>query len=138
MSICQKNNKTFNELFNKKLNHVPINVNYKSFDNWTPIHFAALHGNLFALQILIGIPQIFINSLTNFKLSALHVAAKNNKIDAVRMLIKAGIQLNYQDQDGNTALHYAAQLGHKDILTFLLAQPKININMKNNLGSTAK
>lgn len=53
-------------------------------------------------------PEIYINSLTNFKLSALHVAAKNNKIDAIRLLIKSGIELNSQDNDGNTALHYAA------------------------------
>jgi ankyrin repeat protein len=49
-----------------------------------------------------------VNSLTNFKLSALHIAAKNNKIDAVNLLLKAGIECNYQDEDGNTALHYAA------------------------------
>jgi ankyrin repeat protein len=91
MSICQKNNKVFSELFNKKLNHVPININYKSFDNWTPIHFAALHGNNFALEHLLGMPEIYVNSLTNFKLSALHVATKNNKIDSVNLLIKANI-----------------------------------------------
>lgn len=91
MSICQKNNKLLSELFNKKLNHVPININYKSFDNWTPIHFAAMHGNIFALELLLNIPEIYINSLTNFKLSALHVAAKNNKIDAVVLLLKAGM-----------------------------------------------
>jgi len=56
MSICQKNNKLISELFNKKLNHVPININYKSYDNWTPIHYAALHGNNFALDILLGMP----------------------------------------------------------------------------------
>jgi ankyrin repeat protein len=48
-SICQKNSKVLSELFNKKLNHIPINVNYKSFDNWTPIHYAAQQGNTFAL-----------------------------------------------------------------------------------------
>jgi ankyrin repeat protein len=53
-------------------------------------------------------------------LSALHVAAKNNKLDAVRMLVKAGVDLNCQDEDGYTALHYAAELGHKDIVSLLL------------------
>jgi ankyrin repeat protein len=55
-SICQKNNKVLSELFNKKLNHMPINVNYKSFDNWTPIHYAAQHGNTYAIELLLGIP----------------------------------------------------------------------------------
>lgn len=83
-------------------------------------------------------PEIYINSLTNFKLSALHVAAKNNKIDAIRLLIKSGIELNNQDNDGNTALHYAAQLGHKDIVNLLLSQDKIKIHLRNKLGSTPK
>lgn len=83
-------------------------------------------------------PEIYINSLTNFKLSALHVAAKNNKIDAIRLLIKSGIELNSQDNDGNTALHYAAQLGHKDIVNLLLSQDKIKIHLRNKLGSIPK
>jgi ankyrin repeat protein len=56
MSICQKNNKQLSELFNKKLNHVPININYKSYDNWTPLHYASQHGNEFALDLLLGMP----------------------------------------------------------------------------------
>lgn len=56
MSICQKNNKILTELFNKKINLFPINVNYKSFDNWTPIHYAAMHGNNFALELLLSTP----------------------------------------------------------------------------------
>lgn len=91
MSICQKNNKQLSELFNKKLTHFPININYKSFDNWTPIHFASQHGNTFALDLLLSMPQLYINSLTNFKMSALHIATKNNKIDAIVMLLKNGI-----------------------------------------------
>lgn len=42
-------------------------------------------------------PEIYVNSLTNFKLSALHVATKNNKIDSVSLLLKAGIDCNFQD-----------------------------------------
>ena len=97
MSICQKNNKLLSQLFNKKITHIPINVNYKSFDNWTPIHFAAQHGNIYALDLLLSVPQVYIDSLSNFRLSALHVAAKNNKIDSVNVLIKAGIDVNIQD-----------------------------------------
>jgi ankyrin repeat protein len=71
-------------------------------------------------------------------LSALHIAAKNNKIDAVRMLVKSGVELNCQDEDGCTALHYAAELGHKDIVSLLLNLQKIDVSLKNKLGWTAK
>lgn len=138
MGICQKNNKLVSELFNKKLNHVPLNINYKSFDNWTPIHFAALHGNNFALEMLLESPEIYVNSLTNFKLSALHVATKNNKADSVSLLLRAGVDCNIQDEDGNTALHYAAELGHKEIVTMLLNAEKVNPHIRNNKGAVAK
>ena len=56
MSICQKDYHFLNELFNKKFNPYPININYKSFDNWMPIDFAALHGNIVALETLLSFP----------------------------------------------------------------------------------
>lgn len=83
MAICQKNSSLLEQLFNKRLNPIPINVNYKSFDNWTPLHFASMHGNIEAIEILLNSPEVFIDALTNFKWSALHVSVKNNKIDAV-------------------------------------------------------
>ena len=113
MGICRKDNQLLSELFNRKNNPIPLNVNYKSFDNWTPIHFAALHGNLYALGLLLEHPEIYVNSLTNFRWSALHIAVKNNKVEVVRRLLAAAIEGNYQDEDGNTALHYAVELGYK-------------------------
>ena len=35
------------------------------------------------------------------------MASKNNKLDAVMLLLKAKINPNFQDEDGYTALHYA-------------------------------
>ena len=87
MSICQKDYHFLKELFNKKFNPYPININFKSFDNWTPIHFSALHGNIVALETLLRIPELCLNALTNFKWSALHIASKNNKYDAAKMLL---------------------------------------------------
>ena len=39
---------------------------------------------------------------------------------------------------GNTALHYAAELGHKDIVNMLLNYEKINPNLRNNKGLLAR
>jgi ankyrin repeat protein len=46
--------------------------------------------------------------------------------------------LNFQDEDGNTALHYAVECGHRDIVSLLLSQEKVRIDLKNNKGETAK
>ncbi len=66
------------------------------------------------------------------------MATKNNKADSVSLLIKAGLDCNIQDEDGNTALHYASELGHKEIVTILLSVDKINLNIRNNKGLIAK
>ena len=84
------------------------------------MHFASLHGNCEAIELLISSPEIFINALTNFKWSALHVSAKNNKIETVELLLKAKINLNYQDEDGYTALHYAIECGYRDLAKLLI------------------
>ena len=43
---------------------------------------------------------------------------RNNK-EIVRMLIGAGAGLGIQDENGMTALMYASQRGHKDIVRML-------------------
>jgi ankyrin repeat protein len=54
------------------------------------------------------------------------------------MLVKSGIELNSQDEDGYTALHYAAELGHKDIVSLLISLEKIDVELRNRLGWSAK
>ena len=46
--------------------------------------------------------------------------------------------MNYQDEDGNTALHYAVDLGHRDIVNLLVLQEKINLTLRNNVGATPR
>lgn len=65
-------------------------------------------------------PDLFLQALTNFKWSALHVAVKNNKSDAAKLLLDARIDPNLQDEDSYTALHYAVELGHKELVSLLL------------------
>ena len=79
-----------------------------------------------------------MNALTNFKWSALHIASKNNKYDAVKMLLDAGIDPNFQDEDKNTALHLAVELGHKDVIRLLVHYEKTNLELRNNQGLLAK
>jgi len=47
-------------------------------------------------------------------------AAALGKIEAARILIKAGADLNYQNADGSTALHTAAVFGNTKIARMLI------------------
>ncbi len=49
-------------------------------------------------------------------------AAQLGDIDRVRLAIAKGANLNYQDEHGGTALHWAVFYGYKDIVQLLLMQ----------------
>ena len=55
----------------------------------------------------------------------------------VSKLIKKGIFLNFQNNDGNTALHFAHLIGNKNIVN-LLNNNNIDFTIKNNLGKIAE
>ncbi|KAI4455209.1 molting protein mlt-4 [Holotrichia oblita] len=57
-------------------------------------------------------------------------------IEAIEMLLEVGVNVNIQDEDGDSLLHLAVQLGRKD-LAQLLAQYQVNVNMTNDIGQTA-
>lgn len=61
------------------------------------------------------------NELDESGLGLIHWAADRNQLEILRELLQMpGIQVNLQDSEGQTALHYAASCGHKDILQLLL------------------
>lgn len=53
--------------------------------------------------------------------AALALATKANAIIIVKLLVEAGVDINYQDENGETALHHAARLGHVQCVKTLLA-----------------
>lgn len=62
-----------------------------------------------------------INDLDEAGLGLIHWAADRNQLDVLRILLGLpGLNINLQDSEGQTALHYAASCGHKDCLELLL------------------
>jgi ankyrin repeat protein len=68
--------------------------------------------------------------------TALHYAAMNeNSIEAMSVLINAGVDVNQGDNSGNCAGHLAARRGLVENLNFLLSHGA-RINRRNNVGET--
>jgi glycerophosphodiester phosphodiesterase len=53
--------------------------------------------------------------------AVLILAAKRNSVAIVQLLVEAGVDINYQDENGEAALHHAARLGHVECVKALLA-----------------
>ena len=64
-------------------------------------------------------------------------ALKKDDVWALSSMQMKGISTNLTDDDGNTALHGAIALGKLDTLKWLLNQPDIAINQRNNANETA-
>jgi glycerophosphodiester phosphodiesterase len=58
--------------------------------------------------------------------AALLLATRSNFVDIVKLLVEAGVDVNYQDESGETALHMAARYGYDDCAKALLKDSSIN------------
>ncbi|KAK3397257.1 Glycerophosphoryl diester phosphodiesterase family-domain-containing protein [Sordaria brevicollis] len=64
--------------------------------------------------------------------AVLALATKANSKDIVELLVNAGVDINWQDNSGETALHVAARFGHDECARVLLKgteQQKVNLEL---------
>lgn len=69
------------------------------------------------------------------KSSALHLACESRNTALVRLLLQHHARLNQRDEDGNTPLHNAVDMGFVEGVRLLLSHGA-NYRLKNNYGST--
>jgi ankyrin repeat protein len=96
------------------------------------------NGNLERLKNLIADNEIslFDSGLFINKLSPLMYATRNGHTNLVEILIQAGVNINRQDETGETALIIACRCGFKDIAELLLIN-QANYNIKTDDNKTA-
>ena len=67
--------------------------------------------------------------------TALHVAVRRGARQAVKLLLSSNdINVNAQDAEGRTALHYEATSGHGSLL---LSDQRVEVDIRDNIGRTA-
>ena len=54
-----------------------------------------------------------MNAVTKFNRNGLHIAVLRGHLEVAKMLIKYKIDADAYDNDGNSALHFAAENGYK-------------------------
>ncbi|KAL5551318.1 hypothetical protein UlMin_001494 [Ulmus minor] len=125
-------------------------VRLRGRDGKTPLHHAAEHGNLLLLRLFLSVCPLSLLDLTLQRETALHVAVKNLKFDALDFLLgrllrakhkSSSIQeiqtLNRKDERGNTVLHVAALINQPQVVKHLINWGA-KTNAKNLEGSTAQ
>jgi ankyrin repeat protein len=67
-------------------------------------------------------PHRFIKIWPQEKVDPLHIAALAGDLAKLRALIEEGADVNAKNMWGETALHYAAERGHKEVVELLIAK----------------
>jgi uncharacterized protein len=86
-------------------------------------------------DVLISQPQQDLSARGKNGVTALMVYVWRNQKEAVEKLLNRGADVSLIDNDGDTALHGAAEMGNVEIARMLLAK-SANVNAKNKVGGT--
>ncbi|QQR49182.1 ankyrin repeat domain-containing protein [bacterium] len=95
-------------------------INERNSAGETPLHVAAMFGNLHCLARILDF-KADINAQDNIGKTPLHHAVSWKHKECISTLLARGACVNIQDRRGFTPLHCAAQVGALDILATLLS-----------------
>ena len=101
---------------------------WQDSDGYAPLHLSVLGGQPKTVKALLEAGEQGAADDRNHALShnisksgeVLALATKANFVVIVKLLVEAGVDLNYQDDQGETALHVAARFGHTECAKALL------------------
>lgn len=113
------------------------NINAKSSNGETALHFAVQLQLYEICQYLIS-KGIDVNIVSNdYELSALHYSAGISKSNIFKLLLESGSDINSQNLQGNTCLHYILLEHNINALAIILniGYSKINFNLWNLEGN---
>jgi len=103
-----------------------------SINQNTLLILSAINNFTLTKELVENDPSI-INEVNSKNENALIVATKVNNIEQIKLLLQYGINVNQQDELGNTALYYAVEM-EEAYLVHLLVNKHADIHIKNNEG----
>jgi len=118
-----KDNPTFNYYYRDSVNQNTLLI------------YSVINDSIFMNELLEYDPNI-VNEVNSKSENALIVAIKMNKEKAVETLLSYGINVDQQDDQGNTALHYAIEMENPKLVQMIMKKnPKMDL--KNDKNKTA-
>ena len=112
---------TVKKLLRKFLFFKCVNVNCRNHFGSTPLHIAAIHGNIEVCTYLI-ISGAELNAADSDGRTPLHYAARNGSVHICRKILQNKADVNIKDSWGNTPISFALAGGHQDLIKMLLNQ----------------
>ncbi|XP_046572745.1 putative ankyrin repeat protein RF_0381 [Haliotis rubra] len=110
-------------------------LSHVDFLHNTILHLACEGGNLDIVKHILTQNTVNINSLgENDWTPAMKAAIKGHK-DVFDLIVKEGADLSLVDKEGDSILHAACEGGNVEIVTYMLKQSSVDINLRGNTCS---
>ena len=102
--------------------------NWQDDEGWAPLHLSVVGGHPLTTRALLDAEnwkeasqaKAAIRRNISKSSAVLALATKANYVDIVHLLVAADVDINYQDDQGETALHVATRFGHDQCAKALL------------------
>ena len=103
---------------------------WQDVDGYAPLHLSVIGGHPKTTQALLeaedwtgaNANRDVVRKHTEKSGEVLALATKANSVVIVRLLVQAGFDVNYQDDQGESALHVAARFNHTECASALLSE----------------
>ncbi|KJV74926.1 ankyrin repeat-containing protein 13 [Orientia tsutsugamushi] len=126
------------------------NVTLQDNNGNTPLHVAARNHDFKMTETLLSHGNAIVDMQNNKGQTSLHLAStrphtyqgasallSKESLSIAQALLTHGANVNLEDEDGNTVLHYATNHFHHKEITEILLNHGANVNAQNNVGDTA-
>jgi ankyrin repeat protein len=109
-------------------------INIKNNLNETPMHFAAMTGNLFIVKLLFERGSE-LNVFNKNKHAPLMMACGNKHFDVIKFLVSNGADINVVDDNQDNILHCCIHHNMYNALLFLLNNKNLNVLDSKNIDN---
>ncbi|KKT23685.1 MAG: hypothetical protein UW09_C0003G0207 [candidate division TM6 bacterium GW2011_GWF2_43_87] len=97
---------------------------------FTPLFSAVQGGNLDVISYLIDVAKADVNAVDQWGTTPLHKAIRSNQLEAVKLLVKKGADVNQKTKHFGTPLFSAAEKGNLEIMRYLIEDEHVDVNVK--------
>ena len=111
----------------------PQLVNKKDNKSETFLSYAIKRKNEEITKLIINFPILDLSYQDSNGNTYLHLSIMQQLIPTTILLLKKGIKINSQNNEGNTALHYAYNFNNKQLIS-ILKEYKADLNIENKMG----